>query len=342
MSCKLGEGEENDWKCNEKNVSPTSSSSSWGTAPRTPQPPLAPTPCTSSPGGLGLRRSSFTQGWAFRANGAFYAIFLIKNPQKPRGAVRPRRAPRGSGGARTGQRGGWWLLLAPCAPAGPGHTCQGYGVAVGWLWGPTPRTKGKLGVWGGCVGADGDGTRPAGAQHPSPRPCHHPPAVPLSKGGPPGRGLSVSRWGSPPCRMEGGSLGSSRLLAVPNTTVSTATLKPYSFHLANEPAPVTFPGDAEPITPASGHGTPSLSPPQTRLPPPDPTPRPQRRREFGGALCPAGWAPQKQPHCHPEGTVTYKRQADGLINFLLPRAVISWKRTSPETVNWANYSRFRF
>lgn len=120
-----------------------------GYSPRTPQPPLAPTPCTSSPGGLGLRRSSFTQGWAFRANGAFYAIFLIKNPQKPRGAVRPRRAPRGSGGARTGQRGGGWLLLAPCAPAGPGHTCQGYGVAVGWLWGPTPRTKGKLGVWRG-------------------------------------------------------------------------------------------------------------------------------------------------------------------------------------------------
>lgn len=45
--------------------------------------------------------------------------------------------------------GGGWLLLAPCAPAGLGHACQGYGVAVGWLWGPTPRTKGKLGGLGG-------------------------------------------------------------------------------------------------------------------------------------------------------------------------------------------------
>lgn len=40
--------------------------------------------------------------------------------------------------------------------------------------------------------------------------------------------------------------------------------------------------------------------------------------------------------------MTYKRQADGLINFLLPQAVIRWNKTSPETVNWANYSSFRF
>lgn len=40
--------------------------------------------------------------------------------------------------------------------------------------------------------------------------------------------------------------------------------------------------------------------------------------------------------------MTYKRQADGLITLPLPRDVIRWKELSPETLNWANYSSFRF
>lgn len=40
--------------------------------------------------------------------------------------------------------------------------------------------------------------------------------------------------------------------------------------------------------------------------------------------------------------MTYKCQADRLINFPLLQAVIRWNKTSPETVNWANYASFRF
>lgn len=63
-------------------------------------------------------------------------------------------------------------------------------------------------------------------------------------------------------------------------------------------------------------------------------------------LTPREMGPPKPPLCpprrHSEPVVTYKCQADRLINFPLPWAVIRWIQTSPETVNWANYSSFRF
>lgn len=121
-----------------------------GYSPSTPQPPLAPTPCTSSPSGLGLRRSSFTQGWAFRANGAFYAIFLIKNPQKLRGAVRPRRAPHGGGGARTGHWGGGGVAAAgPMCPSGAGPRVPGLWGGCGVVVGSHTTHQGQAGGLGG-------------------------------------------------------------------------------------------------------------------------------------------------------------------------------------------------
>lgn len=114
-----------------------------GYSPRTPQPPLAPTPCTSSPGGLGLRRSSFTQGWAFRANGAFYAIFLIKNPQKLRGAVRPCTTWRWRCEDRTA---GWGVAAAgPMRPSGAGPCVPGLWGGCGVVVGSHTTHQGQAG-----------------------------------------------------------------------------------------------------------------------------------------------------------------------------------------------------
>lgn len=162
--------------------------------------------------------------------------------------------------------------------------------------------------------------------------------------------------GGPPARSDGGPcLESRRLLLVTSSTVSTATLKAYSCCLANEPALAAVLGDTEPRPPAHH---PDLGPQQPLPPPMNPqitsprqcldspaappsAPRPPKATD---PLHPAGRAPRPRP-CpggREELAVTYKRQADGLINFLLPQAVIRWNKTSPETVNWANYSSFRF
>lgn len=176
-----------------KNVSPTSSSSSsWGAAPGPHSPPPAPTPCTSSPGRPRLRRSSFTQGWAFRANGAFYAIFLIKNLQKLIGALRPRRAPRAGGGARTGHRGGGGC----CWPHAPQWGRATRARAMGWLWDGcgvphhTPRAS-----WGSAGAVLEEMGMEPGLQELS-TPCH--PALPCpSPEGDPWAGGSACPGGGP-------------------------------------------------------------------------------------------------------------------------------------------------
>lgn len=164
----------------------------------------------------------------------------------------------------------------------------------------------------------------------------------------PGMGVPLLQgWGGP-------CLESRRLLPVTSSPVSTATLKAHRCCLTNRPA-VAFLGDTQPVL------HPGLVPwPQTtapRLPSQQPpvhllqvvpglshSPLPALRPPKG--CTPRETGPPKPHLCpprrHEEPVVTYKCQADRLINFPLPPAVIRWIQTSPETVNWANYSSFRF
>lgn len=160
--------------------------------------------------------------------------------------------------------------------------------------------------------------------------------------------------GPPPAGMGGPCLESRRLLPVTSSPVSTATLKAHRCCLTNRPA-VAFLGDTQPVL------HPGLVPwPQTTAPRPPSQQPPVHLLQVVPGLShsplpalrpPKGCTPRETgppkprlcpPRRHEEPVVTYKCQADRLINFPLPPAVIRWIQMSPETVNWANYSSFRF
>lgn len=159
----------------------------------------------------------------------------------------------------------------------------------------TPRTR--WGFVGVHAGASGEGSWPAGAAHSPATPRPSPKGDPRAQ-------CSVCPSRGPPPAARGGCLASSSLCSITSTTVSTATLKAYSCRLANEPAPVVFPGDAEPRPIAHhcglrlGHPLPAPNRPH---PPSPPAPHSSAHSPQGAAgPSPPHWdGCLKCPHCHP-------------------------------------------
>lgn len=126
-------------------------------------------PLPSSQGGPRLRHSSFTQGWAFRANGAFYTIYLIKTPRAESSTEASPSRPRGC------SRG--LCLSTLCTPWAPCRAGEGrrHGTAAampGWAelpgWGTGRYTctcaRSRGGSMHGRVPAEVRGQGPEGVR----------------------------------------------------------------------------------------------------------------------------------------------------------------------------------
>lgn len=92
------------------------------TCPAQERVPKPHRPLPSSRGVPGLCCSRFTQGWAFRAKGAFYTIYLIKTPRAESstgGSASAHSAPRAMPGAGGGKRQhSPSARVVPCASRG--------------------------------------------------------------------------------------------------------------------------------------------------------------------------------------------------------------------------------
>lgn len=236
------------------------------TCPAQERVPKPHRPLPSSRGVPGLCCSRFTQGWAFRAKGAFYTIYLIKTPRAESstgGSASAHSAPRampGAGGGRgsTAPVPGWFHVPAE-VPGSP----RGRGAWLGWMHACPAVSR--------CVHSPTWHPRPcqgqAGAAHPRPPPCSGT-AVPSPRPSADTWGVCATPgarggWGSPSAGMGGPCLESGRLLPVTSSPVSTATLKARSCRLTDGAA-VTFLGDTQPVplpgTPASNSSTQSPHP----------------------------------------------------------------------------------